>query len=119
MIHNEFVMKDAQLDRVFGALAHATRRGMLARLSGGERNITALAADYAISQPAVSRHVRVLERAGLVRSVRRGREHYIRVNPDAAGEAQAWIAYYTRFWRRHFAAVQDLLDKRKEQRHEP
>jgi DNA-binding transcriptional ArsR family regulator len=108
-------MNDSQLDQVFSALSHATRRGMLARLSAGEQNITTLAADYRISQPAVSKHVGVLERAGLVHSERRGREHFIRVVPGPARAAQDWIAYYTAFWTQHFAAVDELLTRRAAQ----
>jgi DNA-binding transcriptional ArsR family regulator len=98
-------MHNEQLDLVFSALSDATRRGMLATLSEGEQNITALAAPYAMSQPAISKHLRVLESAGLIFRERRGRDHFIRANPAPAEEAADWIAYYTAFWRNHFDAV--------------
>ena len=103
------VMNDAQLDRVFGALADATRRGMLAQLSNGETNITTLAAPYAISQPAISKHVRVLEQAGLIERTRRGREYIIRANPAPAEQARDWISYYAQFWQQQFDAVEEYL----------
>ena len=107
-------MNDVQLDLVFAALSHSTRRGLLTRLSAGEQNITTLASVYDVSQPAISRHVNVLKQAGLIRSVRRGREHFLQVVPAPAQAAQGWIAFYTEFWRQHFAAVDDLLSKHKE-----
>jgi DNA-binding transcriptional ArsR family regulator len=67
----------------------------------------------------VSKHVRVLERAGLVHSERRGREHFIRVEPGPAEAAQGWIAYYAAHWRAHFAAVEGLLSQRKEHSDDP
>ncbi len=101
-----------QLDRIFSALSDSTRRGMLARLAEGSANVSTLAEPYAISQPAASRHVRVLEEAGLVRRERRGREHYITADPLPLEEARGWIGHYARFWRRHFDAVDDWLAER-------
>jgi DNA-binding transcriptional ArsR family regulator len=107
-------MQTKELDRVFHALADATRRGMLEQLSRGEANITTLAEPYEISQPAVSKHLRVLEDAGLIDRSRHGREFRIRVNPGPAEDAQNWIQHYARFWRRHFDAVDDYLRQRLE-----
>ena len=103
------VMNDAQLDQVFGALSDTTRRGILAQLSQGEANITTLAAPYNISQPAISKHLCVLERAGLIERTRRGREHIIRANPAPAEYARDWIAYYAQFWKEQFDAVEAYL----------
>ncbi len=108
-LYNHLVMNELKLDLVFGALSDATRRGMLAQLAHGEANITALAAPYDMSQPAISKHLRVLEKAGLVERTRRGREHYIRALPGPADEAGGWIAYYAKFWKQQFAAVDDYL----------
>lgn len=105
------VIQQAQLDRVFGALSDATRRGMLAQLSQGEANITALAAPYNISQPAISKHLRVLEQAGLIERTRRGREHIIRANPVPAEQARDWISYYAQFWNDHFDAMEAYLEQ--------
>jgi DNA-binding transcriptional ArsR family regulator len=94
-----------QLDHVFSALSDPTRRGMLARLADGETTVGALAEPYAMSQPAISKHVRVLERAGLVQRRRRGREHHIKVDPRAIKQATSWISRYARFWVEQFDAV--------------
>jgi DNA-binding transcriptional ArsR family regulator len=109
-------MNSDELDRVFGALSDATRRGMLAQLSKGEANVSALAAPYAISQPAASKHVRVLEKAGLVEKTRRGREQFVRVAPGPLDEAGGWIAHYAAFWRDQFDAVDAYLAKAKERK---
>ncbi len=107
-------MDSLALDRVFSALSDATRRGILAELSGGPRNVRQLTSAFEISQPAISKHLRVLDTAGLIRREKRGREHLVTVNAAAAEEAAAWIAHYARFWRLHFDAVDDILTQRKE-----
>lgn len=86
------------LDRVFQALADPTRRRMLRRLADGERSIGELAAPFAMSFAGASKHVRILERAGLVRRTVRGRTHRCRLVPEPLGEAQAWLRFYERFW---------------------
>ncbi|MEE8105082.1 MAG: metalloregulator ArsR/SmtB family transcription factor [Planctomycetota bacterium] len=103
---------EVELDRVFGALSDPTRRGMLAQLSEGETNVSALAAPYDVSQPAISKHLRVLERAGLIRRTRRGREHHIKVDPRPIEEARGWIATYAKYWQRQFDAVDEYLQER-------
>ncbi len=110
------VKRNEQLDRVFGALADPTRRGILEQLSHGESTVGTLAAPHNVSQPAISRHLRVLERAGLIRRERKGREHHIRVDPSSVEEAQDWIAHYARFWKRQFDAVDDYLTKHGKKR---
>jgi DNA-binding transcriptional ArsR family regulator len=109
---NLMVMRLAELDRVFGALADTTRRGMLERLSRGETNVTTLGAPYRMSQPAISKHLRVLERAGLIERSRHGREHRIRVNPGPIDDARGWIAAYVGHWKRQFDAVEAYLAER-------
>jgi len=98
------------LDDVFAALADSTRRGMLERLSRGPANISTLAQGYDMSQPAISKHMRVLEKAGLIRRVKQGREVRVSVNTQTAEQARDWIAYYTRFWKQQFDAVEQYLD---------
>lgn len=102
-------MNEKQLDLVFSALSDATRRGMLEQLSQGEANVTSLATPYKMSQPAISKHLRVLEKAGLIKRVRRGREQVITVNSKPAEEAGGWIAYYAQMWRQQFDAVDTYL----------
>ena len=110
-IYNHMVIHNDQLDQIFGALSDATRRGMLAQLSKGETNITTLAEPYNISQPAISKHLRVLERAGLIKRTRRGRDHIIRANPGPAKQARDWISYYAQFWEEQFDAVEQYLEQ--------
>lgn len=102
-------MNKERLDLVFSALADKTRRGMLAQLAEGEANISQLAGGYDISQPAISKHIRVLEKAGLITRTKAGRETLIRVNPGAIEDAQNWIGYYARFWKAQFDAVDTHL----------
>lgn len=104
-------MQSGQLDSVFQALSDPTRRGMLARLADGATNVSTLAEPYEMSQPAISKHIRVLERAGLIRRTRRGREHHIKVDPRPLDEARSWIALYARHWQRQFDAVEEYLQE--------
>jgi len=108
-ILNQMVMYSKQLDLVFGALSDATRRGILEQLAQGETRVGLLAAPYNISQPAVSKHLRVLERAGLVLCVKRGRERYIKVNPKSVSSVKRWINFYSQIWEQQFDAVEDYL----------
>ena len=106
------VIHTAELDQVFAALSDPTRRGILAQLSLGETNVSTLAEPYDVSQPAISKHLRVLERAGLIQRTRRGREHRIRVDPRPIEEARGWIATYAKYWQRQFDAVDEYLKNR-------
>ena len=86
------------LDQTFGALADPTRRAILARLAEGEASVGELADPFAISLPAVSRHLKVLETAGLIRRHKAGRVHRCRLDPAPIRQAAGWIAQYRRFW---------------------
>ena len=86
------------LSRVFRALGDPTRREMLRRLSAGERTVTELAEPFAMSLAAASKHVQVLERAGLVQRTVDGRKHHCRLVPARLAQAQQWLAFYERFW---------------------
>lgn len=108
------VINNTQLDLIFGALSDATRRDMLARLSEGNMNITTLAEPYNISQPAISRHVRVLEEAGLIERKKQGREYIIHANPVPAEQARDWIDYYTKFWKQQFDDIEAYLKQDKD-----
>ena len=88
----------SELDRAYGALSDPTRRGILARLRGGQARITDLAAPLPMSFAAVARHVSVLERAGLVAREVRGREHWLSLRRGALDDAEQWIAEQTAFW---------------------
>ncbi len=108
------VINAKHLDLTFGALADSTRRGMLLQLIGGEKNVSALVEAHDISQPAISKHLRVLERAGLIERRREGRQQMIRLLPEKAEEAANWITYYTQFWKKQFDDVEAYLEKAKQ-----
>ena len=97
------------LSLVFRALGDPTRRAMVQRLSGGERTVGELAEPFRMSLAAASKHVRVLERAGLVRRRVQGRLHRCRLEADRLAEAQAWLARYERFWDERLDALEALL----------
>lgn len=99
------------LDRIFGALADPTRRAMLRRLSIRERNIGELAGPFRMSFAAASKHVRVLERAGLVRRRVEGRSHICRIAPASFAAASEWLGYYERFWRLQLGALEAVLQE--------
>ncbi len=99
------------LDRTFGALADPTRRAILARLAAGEASVTELAEPFAMSLPAVSKHLKVLERAGLIA---RGRERQWRPARLEAGplkEAEEWIERYLQFWEESYDRLDEYLEK--------
>ena len=87
-----------QLDHTFGALADPTRRAILVRLARGEATVGELAAPFDISLPAVSRHLKVLERAALISNERTGKQRRCRLRPEALVSAQEWLDFNRRFW---------------------
>jgi DNA-binding transcriptional ArsR family regulator len=97
------------LDAVFSALADPTRREILARLAEGEASVTELAEPFEISLPAVSKHLGVLEEAGLVTREWDGRVRHCRLVAEAMEDALAWIARYGRFWEDRFDSLGDYL----------
>jgi DNA-binding transcriptional ArsR family regulator len=103
------------LDRTFGALADPTRRRILAQLARGEERVTDLARPHAMSLAAVSKHLIVLEKAGLVKRRRDGRVHSIRLEAKPMQEAQAWIDRYRAFWEGNLDRFEDYLNKLQNQ----
>lgn len=103
------VQEQTALDSVFHALADPTRRAMLAELSRGERKIGDLAAPFDMSFAAASKHVRVLEGAGLVRREVRGRAHICRLDAGPLAAADAWLKFYERFWTEKLDVLEALL----------
>jgi DNA-binding transcriptional ArsR family regulator len=91
-------MTQANLDRAYSALADSTRRAIIARLAQGEVSVTELAEPFAISLPAVSRHLRVLERAALVSQRREGQFRICSLNWHGLKDASEWLGFYRRFW---------------------
>jgi DNA-binding transcriptional ArsR family regulator len=86
------------LDPVFNALADSTRRAILVRLAQGETHVGALCEPFGISPPAISRHLRVLEAAGLITNERRGKQRICRLRPESLANAQDWLDFNRRFW---------------------
>jgi len=108
------------LDAVFSALADPTRRAILARLTQGDAPVAALAAPFRMSQPAVSRHLRVLEEAGLISRTRQATARISHLEAKPLREATAWLAEYQRFWDERYGQLDELLGRlqqtqRKEQ----
>lgn len=106
--------KTELLDAVFTAVADATRRSILDRLRSGALTVTELAEPYRMSLNAVSKHVKTLERAGLIRREIRGREHSCRLNAARFKDAMNWMSYYSEFWSDRLDALEKhLTDKQK------
>ncbi|MDP3747472.1 MAG: metalloregulator ArsR/SmtB family transcription factor [Phenylobacterium sp.] len=97
------------LDDVFHALADPTRRAMLRSLAGGERNIGELAAPFDMSFAAASKHVRVLEGAGLLRRRVQGRSHVCSIEAEPLADATEWLNYYQAFWSRRLDTLETLI----------
>lgn len=113
-------MKSDRLDATFAALADPTRRAILARLASGHASVTELAEPFAMSQPAISKHLKVLERAGLVSRGRDAQRRPRRLEPKPLAEATRWLERYRRFWEGNFQRLDALLEalKTKEKRWE-
>jgi DNA-binding transcriptional ArsR family regulator len=103
-------MQRAVLNQVFGALSDPTRRAILASLLEEDAPVHVLAADFAMSRPAVSKHLAVLRDAGLVQEARRGRENFYTLHRAAMEDARAWLAL---FWRGRLTALKQLSEEEK------
>lgn len=99
------------LDQVFFALSDATRRAILAQLTRGSATIGGLAAPFKISGPAVTKHMKVLERAGLVSRKVQGREHHCTLTTAGLQTAEEWLTFQRRFWESRFDAIDSLLQQ--------
>lgn len=106
--------KKESLDRTYAALADSTRRAILTQLLQQEARVTELAEPFEMSLNAVSKHLRVLERAGLVQREVRGREHYLSVNPPRLQEAAQWLNTYHVFWEKRLDRLDTFLRQKKE-----
>jgi DNA-binding transcriptional ArsR family regulator len=104
-----------RLDATFAALADPTRRALVARLAKGEAAVAELARPFAVSQPAISRHLKVLERAGLISRGRDAQRRPRRLEPKRLAEATRWLERYRRVWEANFQQLDTLLDELKSQ----
>jgi DNA-binding transcriptional ArsR family regulator len=102
-------MSKANLDATFAALADPTRRAILARLALGETSVTELASPFEMSMPAISKHLKVLEKAGLIERGREAQTRPARLNPAALKIAADWIEEYRRFWEQSFDRLNAYL----------
>ena len=106
-------MSADRLDATFAALADPTRRAILARLATGEASVTELAEPFAMSQPAISKHLKVLERAGLISRGRDAQRRPRKLEAVPLAEANEWLQRYRQFWEASFLRLDDLLDELK------
>jgi DNA-binding transcriptional ArsR family regulator len=112
-------MEHDDLDATFAALADPTRRAILARLASGQASVTELAAPFAMSQPAVCKHLKVLERAGLISRGRDAQRRPRRLEARRLGEATEWLERYRRLWERNHQRLEALLDQLKTTKEKP
>ncbi len=103
-----------RLDATFAALADPTRRAILARLASGDVSVNELAKPFAMSQPAISKHLQVLERAGLISRRRDAQRRPCRLEAKRLAEATKWLERYRRFWEGNFQRLDTLLDELKQ-----
>jgi DNA-binding transcriptional ArsR family regulator len=103
----------SQLDATFAALADPTRRAILARLATGQASVTELAAPFDMSQPAISKHLKVLERAGLISRGRDAQRRPRRLEAAPLAEANGWLETYRQFWEQSFENLDSLLGELK------
>src|SRR5437868_11701807 len=109
-------MAVAPLDATFAALADPTRRAILARLASGEASVMELAEPFAMTQPAISKHLKVLERAGLVSRGRDAQRRPCRLEAKPLAQANTWLEAYRQFWEASFQRLDILLDELKPQK---
>jgi len=102
-------MSGDQLSAVYGALADPTRRAILTRLTEGDANVAELAAPFKVSQPAISRHLKVLEQAGLISRRRRATARFSHLEAEPLREATVWLARYQEFWDESYGPLDALL----------
>jgi DNA-binding transcriptional ArsR family regulator len=102
-----------RLDATFAALADPTRRAILARLASGQASVMELAKPFRISQPAISKHLRVLERAGLISRGRDAQRRPRRLEAQPLAEASSWLEHYRQFWEKRFQRLDALLEEMK------
>ena len=102
-------MPTGQLNAIFGALADPTRRAILARLTEGDATVGQLSAPFDVSQPAISRHLKVLEQAGLISRTRRATARLSHLEAEPLRDATEWLARYREFWQESHARLDELL----------
>jgi DNA-binding transcriptional ArsR family regulator len=112
MLNRMVEYREGSLDATYGAISHPVRRALLEQLRLGEARVMELANPYSMSLAAVSKHIRVLEEAGLVRRTVKGREHHLTLNPSPLLPAARWIDAYRAFWEGRLDALEARLAER-------
>src|SRR6202045_640161 len=112
-------MNTQRLDATFAALADPTRRAILTRLASGEASVMELAKPFAMTQPAISKHLKVLERAGLISRSRDAQRRPRRLEARPLAEATGWLEDYRQFWEGRFQRLDALLDEMKAKHKKP
>jgi DNA-binding transcriptional ArsR family regulator len=109
-------LTEAELDRAFGALSDPTRRAILARLAEGDAGVLDVAAPFPMSQPAVTKHLGVLEQAGLISRHRLARRRMCHLEPQRLKQLSDWVGSYREFWEESFGRLDELLEELQGQR---
>jgi DNA-binding transcriptional ArsR family regulator len=112
-------MLTASLDATFSALSDPTRRAILARLANGEASVNELAAPFKLSQPAISKHLKVLEKAGLISRGRDAQKRPCRIEAKPLAKANEWLEEYRKLWEANFERLDTLLDELKARKKKP
>ncbi len=102
-------MSESELDRAFGALSDTTRRAILARLAEGDAGVLDVAAPFPMSQPAITKHLNVLEEAGLISRHRHARQRLCHLEPERLKQLSDWVGSYRDFWEESFERLDELL----------
>jgi DNA-binding transcriptional ArsR family regulator len=104
-------LTESELDRAFGALSDPTRRAILARLADGDAGVLDVAAPFPMSQPAITKHLKVLEEAGLISRHRSARQRLCRLEPVRLKQLSDWVGSYREFWEESFERLDELLEE--------
>ena len=107
------VNSQRQLDLAFGALSHPIRRGILARLASGEATVAQLAKPHRVSAPAISKHLHILEEAGLLKRRKKGRQHHCRLEAEKMSKAADWIEQQRALWNERLDRLEQYLKEAK------
>jgi DNA-binding transcriptional ArsR family regulator len=116
MVKSMAISEAPALDSIFHALSDSTRRSILRSVAAGEQSVTEIARPYPMSLAAVSKHLKVLEKARLIRRERRGSFQIVRINAMPMMEAKQWLTYYERFWNERLDALESLLEEEEDSR---
>jgi len=119
LIYNHMVNNSPGLDAVFAALSDPTRRRIVERLARGQLTVGEIASEFSISQPAISKHIKVLERSGLLEREVDGRVHHCRLEPKAMQPASTWIDEQRRYWNAAFERLDAYFERSSERKTRP